>query len=77
MAEQVQAEHAVPAAGQLLGKRAVHSSREEQPGEQQDDPVTAAVFVVDEPVAVELEVPGLRRGQAAEDIPFAPGCGEE
>ena len=56
MAEQVEAQHAVAALGERLGQRAVHRAREEQPGEQQDDPLAVAVVVVDEPVALELEV---------------------
>ena len=56
MAEQVEAEHAVPALGERLGQRAVHLAREQQARQEHHHARPAAVFVVDQPVAVEVEV---------------------
>ena len=56
MAEQVEADHAVAALGERLGQRAVHPAREQQARQQHHDALAGAVLVVDEPVALEVEV---------------------
>ena len=70
MAEQVQAEHAVPALGERLRERPVDPPREEQRRQQQHRPVAAPVLVVDEPVAVEAKLARPTLRHRTEDIPL-------
>jgi hypothetical protein len=46
----------------------VHLPREQQSGQQHDDPLAVAVVVVDEPVSLELEVARHGRHRAVEPI---------
>jgi hypothetical protein len=54
--EQVEAENPVPAAGELLRERTVHSAREEEAGQEEHRPVSDAVLVEYEAVPLEVEL---------------------
>src|SRR5215210_5596277 len=55
VAEEVEAQDAVAAVGNGGGERPLHLAREEQPGEQDDGPVAAAVLVEYEAVSLVAE----------------------
>jgi hypothetical protein len=79
VAEHIEADDPVPALGERLGQLPVHEPREKQAGHEHDEPVTAPVPVVDQPVSVEVEaadpdaheLPPYLRGGIASRIPAA------
>jgi hypothetical protein len=70
--EEIEAHDAVAAVGKRLRERLVHLPREQQSGQQHDDPLAVAVVVVDEPVSLQLEVAHQGRHRGVEPISIFP-----